>query len=880
MTVSTTYEPVAGGAPETPFLEVPGAPWSPPAMSLTSSPAPVPAESPFLNEHSVDGRSVRADEPALRQLLEDLYDGEFDEAVADLAAEAETYVAELGLGESEADQARAEQLLEAWVEPLRRESQAVLMRLADQLEAEDPMTVTPARLDEMFEQAQPTSGEHGPVFEGFLKSLVKKAKSLAKGAIAAAKKGIAAVGKILPIGMILRKLAALARPLLTRVLRFALNKLPVEYREPAKLLARRFLGVTVSESERDDQEDLDQNDSEDEWEEWELEDEEADEIPATADVRQIQDAFDAEAVGLVFAPSEQEQDLYLAEAAVASAAATTSPLSELDAARTRFVHGIARLDEGEDPTPLVENFLPAVLPALRLGLKLAGRPRVVRFLAQYLGRLIAPYVGPTVTPGLSRAIVDAGLRAMTLETADEAGSPGPAAEAFASLVEDTVAKVAQLDEADLEVESLVEEAAYTGFHEAAAAGFPAAVLSQRAEHAEAGRAGGSWVSMPRGGPWRYRKYSRVFNVVIHPAAARSITTFGGRPLSAFLRDGMGRSGPVRARVHLYQAGPGTTLSRIARAERGVPGLGYADARARSRLHPLTPMAAAALIGEPGLGREVSEAYADGTGPLAVGQRLYFLEVPNGPATPDATGTQAAGTQATGTQGDDAAAPASEPASPAPAVTPAPATSAAPRSSDASAVIDPAGGSVTVTLYASEADAQDIAARLRRREPIGATLAALRRIYGPALGKAIAAARPGRVRLRSEDEDQVETEDFLRGRGFARPAYAVRRPVRRTVLARRALLARRRRYPVARRRPRHLRRRLLVSWVARALATHLDRARDALLQAVDAPADGVTLVIRLQPPALRALLGAGHVRAAAAAGPGQVSVEVTPGPPRA
>ena len=89
--------------------------------------------------------------------------------------------------------------------------------------------------------------------------------------------------------------------------------------------------------------------------------------------------------------------------------------------------------------------------------------------------------------------------------------------------------------------------------------------------------------MPRGGPWRYRKYSRVFNVVIHPAAARAITTFGGRPLSAFLRDGSAGTGPVRARVHLYQAVPGSTFARIARAERGVPGLGYGG-----RGHPLAP----------------------------------------------------------------------------------------------------------------------------------------------------------------------------------------------------------------------------------------------------------------------------------------------------
>ncbi|HEX5995367.1 MAG TPA: hypothetical protein VFY84_09530, partial [Jiangellales bacterium] len=619
--MATTIEPeTSPQALETPFLELP------PTTSTMAAEVATPflPETPFVSEYVIGKQTIRPAERALRELLEDLYDSEFDDAIADLVAEAETYVDELGLGESETDQGRAEQLLEVWVAPLRRAAERVLLGLAEAFEAEDPLTMTEDQFDAIFERFEPGSSEHGPAFDGFLKSLVKKAKSIAQGAVKAVKTGVAAVAKVMPIGIILRKLAGLARPLLTRVLKFALNKLPVEYRDPAKQLARRFLGIEVAQSfDGFDGEDLDES-------QWEQEDPPgAAEQPATADVRQIQDAFDAEAVGLAFAPSEREQDLYLAEAAVASANSEPPRLAVLDTARKRFVDGMARLDESVDPTPLIENFLPAILPVLRLGLRVAGRPRVVRFLAQYLGRLIAPYVGPSIAPGLSRAIVDAGLRAMTLE-AESGTDEVPAtvaAEAFASLVEDTVARVAELDEEDLAQEALVEEAAYAAFHESAAANFPAEVLKPQNEFVESDRARGTWVSMPRSGPWRYRKYSRVFNVIVHPAAARAVTTFGGRPLSWFLRDRLGRTGPIRARVHLYQAVPGSSLAGIARAEGGVAGLGSSDARARSRFHPLTPMAAAALIGEPGLGREVSEAYADPTGPLAIGQRLYYLEVP-------------------------------------------------------------------------------------------------------------------------------------------------------------------------------------------------------------------------------------------------------------
>jgi hypothetical protein len=290
------------------------------------------------------------------------------------------------------------------------------------------------------------------------------------------------------------------------------------------------------------------------------------------------------------------------------------------------------------------------------------------------------------------------------------------------------------------------------------------------------------------------------------------------------------------------------------------------------------MAAAALLGEPGLGREVSEAYTDGTGPLAIGQRLYYLEVPNSTAVPVATGADAgsaADADAIGALADAGGAPTATATIPAPVGTTAAAPTAVPRSSDARVDIDPARSAVTVTIYVSESDAQSIATRLRRRAPLGASLAVLRRIYAPALGTIRGIGGQQRILVRSEAEteaDTLEMEDLVR-RSFrsGRPLATHRRSGR-------SLLGRRRVH--GRRRPRYVRRRLLVVWTARTLAAELDRNRDALLQAVDAPADGVTIVLRLRPPGLRAVLTAGSVQAAAAAGPGPVQVEIYPGHPRA
>jgi hypothetical protein len=59
---------------------------------------------------------------------------------------------------------------------------------------------------------------------------------------------------------------------------------------------------------------------------------------------------------------------------------THDPISDLNRARSQFVQRLGELWEGEDPTPLVENFIPAILPVLKAGISLAGRSKVVRLI--------------------------------------------------------------------------------------------------------------------------------------------------------------------------------------------------------------------------------------------------------------------------------------------------------------------------------------------------------------------------------------------------------------------------------------------------------------------------------------------------------------------
>src|SRR5574341_934906 len=57
-----------------------------------------------------------------------------------------------------------------------------------------------------------------------------------------------------------------------------------------------------------------------------------------------------------------------------------------------------------------------------------------------------------------------------------------------------------------------------------------------------------------------------------------------------------------------------------------PGLGSPAQVAWSQLHPLTPEAAGALLGELGLGRNVPDRFVQDRNLIEVGQRFYYLEI--------------------------------------------------------------------------------------------------------------------------------------------------------------------------------------------------------------------------------------------------------------
>lgn len=279
---------------------------------------------------------------------------------------------------------------------------------------------------------------------------------------------------------------------------------------------------------------------------------------------------------------------------------------------------LSRLQPGDNPQPVMEQFVPALIwPAAKTAITLLGRPKLVGFIGRLLSGLVKPLIGAEAAGVLAPAIADAGLRIFGLETANTEPRM-VAAEALAAAVEETVNSVAELPAHVLENELLLSDAVHEAFENAAAAYFPNSVI--KPELRESGERHGMWARMPaRSGHKRYAKYSDTVQVDIPARLARSVETFDGATLHDHVRDQYGHKDgrPYRAKISLYQALPGTRGSTIARAE-GFPA---------SQLHPLTPHAAGALLGQnASLGtRHTSGRYLATPERLHVNQRLYRLE---------------------------------------------------------------------------------------------------------------------------------------------------------------------------------------------------------------------------------------------------------------
>ena len=674
-----------------------------------------PSVSPFAHGAATEDRELFAQE-----IMNEMSGSELSETLGELAQEWSGIHAEHssmgGMEVSDGHVREASMMLTRRSDELAAQAEQYLASMAELVGERELTSFTETEVVGLLEQmeAVPVPVGVSPAHEQFFKSIGRAIGRAVRGVVRLAGKGLSFVGRLAtaPLRFIFGRLGKLVRPLLRRVLTWAIGRLPTALQPLATQLRRRLFGAEASATENESLEYASEAGGS-----WvhetelmaELEGEATwrGQLPAVAETASLESEFNALVARYLTSESEAEFEQFEAEFETTTAERESAPgAHELDAARVRMITELAALRDGESAAPVIERFLPLVLPVLRIGVRLIGRRRVVNFLAGLLGRLIQPLVGQQLAQPLSQAVVDAGLRIFALEaTETDRQLAGPSA--AASVIEDTVRRLAELGNEVFEDTNRLHTEAVVAFNEAVAQSVPPSLLRGDLTARETpGLDNATWLLRPR--VYWYRKYARIFDVVVTPQMADAIATFGGLRVGTQLRaDGVRL--PVRAKVHLYETLPGTYLSRIAALERQVPGMAPDGWR---RFHPLSITAAGVLLGEPGLGRDVDARYTNDRNVVAAGQRFFYLELP---------GHSGGGS----------------------------------RASQAFVTLDgrPSQNAVRLFIYLSETDAQAIASRARQNNTT-AFVIALRAAFGAAV-RSLRQSPRSRVTILKEVSNETE-----------------------------------------------------------------------------------------------------------------------------
>lgn len=574
-------------------------------------------ESPFSRTYEVTSSSTEVTQAGEEyvNLLSELDDSEFSETIYELAREVEDtwrnkVSNEIAMGSNYIP--FATQQARQYFAPLISESESMIDRVAQHFSGNNLEDHSESEIESFFSDMEFDHSGFSPAQEELFGGLWKKLKKVAKKGVDLAKKGIAAVGKILPLNLVLKKIKGLIRPLLDKVLRFAVGKLPESLRPYAKTLAKKYLNIDIPiinnqvsfNNQTDDQD-------------------------AEEGLDSIQSELDNHIAQFVFSANETEVDNLIMQYETSYETIERNnnyqtgyaPNQSLDVARRQLVDDLKNLQEGENPAPAIERFIPL---AIKLGISLIGRPKVVNFIAGLLAKLVKKYVPAEVARPLAASIVDIGMSAIGFEVY-ETGKPDLGYEAIANTIEETIQNLDEMDEADLNDSEAITMNLMEAFEDAAANNFPPQYIKEELRPTNQKAV---WVRMPRTGTVQlYKKFTHVYEISIDTQTANAVTTFRNLPLANFLKDkyGLDTAKTVKAKVHLYQLLQGGKLSTIGRHE-NLPGLNARQPKAWKQLLPLTKQAASLLLKEPKLGKNFNPVMLSSRLKAHTGQRFYYLEI--------------------------------------------------------------------------------------------------------------------------------------------------------------------------------------------------------------------------------------------------------------
>ncbi len=601
--------------------------------------------SPFKEELLVSGEGGVPEQPLEKDFEFELFasqvhDTEFEEALAELAGGAEAEFSRY-TGATQLEQAlvqpdfdsKFDQFFDSEYGPMTQQLEMEMDRLSSYLSENIRSDMDFDKIEGIIENFQVAEPE---LFFGRIKKAIKK---IGKGIAAVAKKGLSIAKKVAlgPLGLILSKIIGkmkpYIRPFLKRILKAGLGRISPKYRGLVQkalksLKLGEFEALEMGPTEMFELETYGEPESEDEMSEtlvYESPSEEAEvetyyqEFPAVGELenefdRQMFELAEAELSGSSFEGFTQETF------EAGELLTTESETVTLENARDAFIGGLS--GESPDVEKLTEDFIPAILVALRLGIRLIGRKRVVNTIAKLVATLIGPLVGKKLASPLSQVIVDVGLKMMSLETSEPASKEQVVASTVANVITETVEKVSEFPQSVLEAEdevlqSFIQEA----LMESMANNFPPETLKEESLATRQIPTDANWILRNKG---KYKVLSKKYQLALDPGVASRISTLrrGEKLRDVLRRQSWDGKSPISVTVRVFEAVPGTRLSMIAKDY-----LGKAGSEQLRQILPLTRKAATLLLQAPELAiRKRAVRPTQGRWHYTAGRRFYIVKI--------------------------------------------------------------------------------------------------------------------------------------------------------------------------------------------------------------------------------------------------------------
>jgi hypothetical protein len=580
-------------------------------------PAETMQESPFLINLRLDGERLSSDPRAeqFTQIMDELYDSEFENAIEDLLSEADDLKeSNSGNGEYITNEYARRNGVYEYYAPLNKEMDHFFNQLISKGEQVDNRQGTLEELETFIDQYSHEGNSMTDIqenlFGGFKKWVGKVAGAM--------KKGVSTVGRLASkfgFGFLFGKIKKIAVKFLKGFLEKAISKLPAQYQGLAQDLSRKILPQSMSTAPAAAVQ--------------------QDNPPSASEpIEAAQQEMNAAVAHLLTANNEMEWGVVERELDNANTL-NEGPSVDIDAARQNFIQQLNELQDEADAQPQVEQFLPVVLTGLKFVLPIVGRQRVINWLSSIIAKLIQRFIGRENAKALSSQMVEKGFKLLNLETAPEEETQ-LGATAVAATVEETVRQLENFPPYVFEDRPAFERYVVDAFEQAAAANMPdvlnESVYKKHPSLRESNRLKNLvWrLIVKYHGKHRHhhkvKKLNEVIETELTPYIAEEVRTFGGTSLTTFLRDRMGITvnDCIPVKVHLFEGLPDTRLYQLAKYAEGIPSMGTSDRSAWMQFHPFTSIAAGLLTGEPGLGCRSENCLHKSMN--ASGHRYYYLEI--------------------------------------------------------------------------------------------------------------------------------------------------------------------------------------------------------------------------------------------------------------